>query len=71
MLREINISAMNNHGAKQLSKSPFTTRNMPDRLTPLSGLEEETMSGSKTLIEVGVNPDPQNLRKGFLIDLNA
>ena len=70
MLKEINVSLMNNKGANQLSKSPFTIRNMPDRATPLSGLDE-IRSGADTLVKVGVNTDPQNLRKGYLIDLNA
>ena len=70
MFREINAAVMNNMGARQLSQSPFTVRNLPDRNTPLSSMDE-FHGGAEVQRKVGVNTDPQNLKKGYLIDLNA
>lgn len=39
MLKEINFALQSSTGARQFSKSEFTIRNMPDRLHPLSELE--------------------------------
>ena len=40
MLREINASTVNNTASHQFSQSALTTKNMPDRLHPLSSMEE-------------------------------
>ncbi|TGK10005.1 hypothetical protein EHO60_11675 [Leptospira fletcheri] len=70
MLQEINASGSNNRAARQFSQSEFTIRNMPDRLHPLTNMDN-VVTGPKSIAQVGVNTDDQALRRGYLIDLNA
>lgn len=67
MLKEINFALQSSTGARQFSKSDLTLRNMPDRLHPLSELENVN-SGARNIAKVGVNTDDQAIRRGSLID---
>ena len=69
MLREINASTVNNKASHQLSQSIFTVKNMPDRLHPLKNLQEAV--SADMIAQVGVDPKPRNLDKGYLVDLKA
>ena len=70
MLSEINSSLRNNTASHQFSRSEFTISKMPDRLHPLTNIRSE-VTAPESLAKVGVNTDGENLRKGYLIDLNA
>ncbi|PJZ70349.1 hypothetical protein CH373_11875 [Leptospira perolatii] len=70
MMNEINAAGQDNRAARQFSQSEFTVRNMPDRLHPLTNLEN-VVTGPKNIAKVGVNTDDQKVRRGYLIDLNA
>ncbi|MBE7411688.1 MAG: hypothetical protein L6Q54_13455 [Leptospiraceae bacterium] len=70
MLNEINASLKNNVASHQFSQSQFTISKMPDRLHPLSNMQNE-VTAPKSLAEVGVNTDGEVLRRGYLIDMNA
>ncbi len=70
MLDKINASLRNNSASHQFSQSEFTISRMPDRLHPLSNIHNE-VTAPESLAEVGVNTDGENLRRGYLIDMNA
>ncbi|MCE9500516.1 MAG: hypothetical protein K8R21_08470 [Leptospira sp.] len=70
MMSEINLAAKNNQASHQFSRSDFTITKMPDRLHPLTNFRNEVRS-PESLAKVGANSDPETLRRGYLIDLNA